>query len=153
MVGFQKGLEEQKQRSRAAATIETDDWIELKKQPQHTEFVGYDTLSEEVQITKYRIIKTKGKQFFQLVLDKTPFYAESGGQIGDVGYLETINEKIPIINTVKENNLIVHLVQQLPQNLNATFTARVDKELRTQTENNHSATLLHYALRTILGTR
>jgi len=153
MVGFQKGLEEQKQRSRAAATIETDDWIELKKQPQHTEFVGYDTLSEEVQITKYRIIKTKGKQFFQLVLDKTPFYAESGGQIGDVGYLETINEKIPIINTVKENNLIVHLVQQLPQNLNATFTARVDKELRTQTENNHSAThLLHYALRTILGT-
>lgn len=152
MEGFQQGLEEQKKRSRAAAAIETDDWIELIPNVQHTEFVGYDTLNCDARIVKYRQLKSKGKQYYQLVLDKTPFYAESGGQVGDSGILESIHEKVIVTDTLKENNLTVHIVSQLPENLTATFTAKVNTEERFNTQNNHSAThLLHYALRKVLG--
>lgn len=152
MEGFQKGLALQKQRSRDAAAIETDDWVELKPTAKESEFVGYHLLSCDSNIIKYRRIKSKGKVFFQLVLDKTPFYAESGGQVGDIGTLENVNQKIEIKNTVKENNLIVHIAEMLPENLNATFSAKVDEESRIATQNNHSAThLLHFALRKVLG--
>ncbi|MBP1673163.1 MAG: alanyl-tRNA synthetase [Bacteroidetes bacterium] len=152
MEGFQKGLEEQKTRSRAAATIETEDWVELISDSNPTQFVGYHTLEAESKIVKYRLVKSKGKQFYQLVLDKTPFYAESGGQVGDTGVLMSINEKIEITNTIKENNLIVHIAPTLPDNLSTTFTAVVNKENRIATQNNHSAThLLHYALRKVVG--
>ena len=152
MEGFQQGLAEQKARSRAAAAIETEDWVELNE-IHPTEFVGYDTLSCECKILKYRKIKTKGKSLFQIVLDKSPFYAESGGQLGDSGYLQNINEKIKIDNTIKENNLWVHISTTLPEKLTATFTAVVDEDLRQTTANNHSAThLIHFALRQVLGT-
>ena len=151
MAGFQKGLDEQKQRSRAAATTQTGDWVELANET--TTFVGYTSLECEARIMKYRKVNAKGKDFFQLVLDKTPFYAESGGQVGDVGTLESINEKVFIENTIKENNLIVHITKQLPENLTTTFTAKVNTELRESIQNNHSAThLLHFALREVLGT-
>jgi len=153
MEGFQKGLEEQKQRSRAAAAVETEDWVELLKTDKPTEFLGYDSLVCESKIVKYRNVKSKGKSFYQIVLEKTPFYAESGGQMGDTGVLETINEKIEIINTLKENNLIVHIALSLPENLTTTFTAKVNEEKRIATQNNHTAThLLHFALRKVLGT-
>ena len=153
MEGFQKGLEEQKSRSRAAATIETEDWVELIPEMGTTEFVGYHSLESETKIVKYRSVKSKGKQFYQLVLDKTPFYAESGGQVGDTGFLMSINEKIEITNTIKENNLTVHIAPTLPDNLYTVFTAKVNKENRIATQNNHSAThLLHYALRKVVGT-
>lgn len=153
MEGFQKGLAEQKARSRAAAAVETEDWVELSDEIHPTEFVGYDTLSCECKILKYRKIKTKGKSLFQIVLDKTPFYAESGGQLGDSGILQNINEKIKIDNTIKENNLWVHISTALPENLTSTFTAVVNEDLRQTTQNNHSAThLIHFALRQVLGT-
>lgn len=152
MEGFQKGLAAQKQRSRAAAAVETEDWIELVDAVKPTQFVGYDTLTCESKILKYRKVKTKGKSFFQIVLDQTPFYAESGGQVGDKGYLQNINEKIKIDNTIKENNLTVHIASALPENLTSTFTSVVDDDLRTTTQNNHSAThLIHFALRHVLG--
>lgn len=152
MEGFQKGLAEQKQRSRAAAAVETEDWIELKPEVIQTEFVGYHNLSCDVHIVKFRGVKSKGKQLFQIVLDKTPFYAEMGGQVGDTGVLESVNEKINIINTTKENNLIVHSTAALAENMNASFVAKVDTEKRFASQNNHSAThLLHYALRQVLG--
>jgi alanyl-tRNA synthetase len=153
MEGFQKGLEEQKQRSRAAAAVETEDWVELLKTENPTEFVGYETLVCESKIVKYRNVKSKGKSYYQIVLEKTPFYAESGGQMGDTGVLETINDKIEIVNTLKENNLTVHIALSLPDNLTAIFTAKVNEEKRTATQNNHTAThLLHFALRKVLGT-
>ena len=153
MEGFQKGLAEQKARSRAAAAVETEDWVELSNDIHPTEFVGYDTLSCECKILKYRKIKTKGKSLFQIVLDRTPFYAESGGQLGDSGILQNINEKIKIDNTIKENNLWVHISTALPENLTGTFTATVNEDLRQTTQNNHSAThLIHFALRHVLGT-
>jgi alanyl-tRNA synthetase len=153
MEGFYKGLEEQKQRSRAAAAVETEDWVELIKTDRPTEFVGYDTLVCESKIVKYRNVKSKGKSFYQIVLEKTPFYAESGGQMGDIGVLTTINDKIEIVNTLKENNLFLHIANHLPDNLTTVFTAKVDEEKRIATQNNHTAThLLHYALRKVLGT-
>jgi len=153
MEGFHKGLEEQKNRSRAAAAVQTDDWVELIPNVAPTQFVGYTTLECTTKILKYRKVQSKGKSYFQLVLDITPFYAESGGQIGDTGVLESVNEKIMIENTIKENNLIIHITQKLPENLTADFTAKIDEKLRQNTQNNHSAThLLHYAMRQILGT-
>jgi alanyl-tRNA synthetase len=152
MEGFQKGLEEQKQRSRAAAAVETDDWVELLKTETPTEFVGYDTLVCDSKILKYRNVKSKGKSYYQIVLEKTPFYAESGGQAGDTGWLENINDTIEVVNTLKENNLIIHIVNFLPDNLTSVFTAKVNEEKRIFTQNNHSAThLLHFALRKVLG--
>jgi len=152
MEGFQKGLEKQKTRSRAASTIETEDWVELISDTNPTQFVGYHALESDSKIVKYRLVKSKGKQFYQLVLNKTPFYAESGGQVGDTGVLMSINEKIEITNTIKENNLTVHIAPTLPDNLATTFIAVVNKENRVATQNNHSAThLLHYALRKVVG--
>ncbi len=152
MEGFQRGLAEQKQRSRAAAAVETDDWVELSDQIQPTEFVGYDELQCDCRILKYRKVTAKNKRFFQIVLDRTPFYAESGGQMGDKGFLQNVNEKVRIENTIKENNLSIHIANTLPENLTATFTATVDADLRQSSENNHSAThLLHHALRQVLG--
>jgi alanyl-tRNA synthetase len=117
-----------------------------------SEFIGYDNLEAEVTIIKYRRLKQKSKELFQLVFDKTPFYAESGGQVGDTGYIESANEKIYIIDTKKENELIVHFADALPENLSATFVAMVDKRKRQLSMDNHSAThLLHAALRQILG--
>lgn len=152
MEGFYKCMNEQKERSRKAANIEAEDWFIVDDSDFHTEFVGYDTLIDEVKILKYRKLISKDTIFYQIVLDKTPFYAESGGQVGDTGVLESESEKIEIINTIKENDLIVHLTNKLPNNLNSTFVAKVDKEKRIATAINHSAThLLHFALREILG--
>ena len=150
MIGFDNCMAEQKKRSRAAATVETEDWIVLNDG--ETKFIGYEELEGDVQILKYRKVKAKGKQQFQLVFDVTPFYAESGGQVGDTGFMENINEKIFITDTQKENNLIVHLADQLPESMTGKFHAVVDKSKRKLTENNHSAThLLHAALRQVLG--
>ncbi len=153
MEGFHKGLEEQKNRSRAAAAVQTDDWVELISNATPTKFVGYTTLETTTKIVKYRKVQSKGRSYFQLVLTTTPFYAEAGGQVGDTGILESVNEKIVIENTTKENSLIIHITKNLPENITTEFTAKVNAKLRGETQNNHSAThLLHYALRKILGT-
>ncbi|WP_430615083.1 alanine--tRNA ligase [Flavobacterium sp. JP2137] len=151
--GFDKAMNEQKNRSRAASEVSTDDWTVLIPGNVET-FVGYDTLKNEVKITRFRKVDSKkdGK-LFQLVLDQTPFYPEGGGQVGDRGLLISANETIEIIDTKKENNLILHFAKQLPENLQGSFTAQVDEERRRQSASNHSAThLLHQALRTVLGT-
>ncbi len=149
--GFDKALEEQKTRSRKATASSTEDWIEVGPQAQ-TVFTGYESIEEKAHIIKYRKTTTKGKNQYQIVLDKTPFYAESGGQVGDQGYLESNGKRIRITNTQKENNLIVHFSDELPSNVNDTFTAIVDTTRRTHTADNHSAThLLHAALRKVLG--
>jgi alanyl-tRNA synthetase len=152
MQNFGLKLEEQKNRSRRDATVSTDDWHELEAS-EGTEFLAYDTNDADVKITRFRKITAKGKDIYQLVFDRTPFYAESGGQTGDTGTLSSANETIQVIDTRKENNLIVHLVEYLPENPAAIFRAVVDLERRTATANNHSAThLLHYSLRKVLGT-
>jgi len=151
--GFDKAMFEQKTRSRAASEVSTDDWTILAEGNTET-FVGYDLLVNEVKITRYRSVDSKkdGK-LYQLVLDHTPFYPEGGGQIGDKGLLSTPNEDIEVLDTKKENNLILHFVKNLPTNIEGTLMAKVDKQLRTDTSKNHSAThLMHLALRTILGT-
>ena len=153
MEGFQRGLAEQKNRSRAAATVENDDWIELIPGV-NQEFIGYDELSAEVRITRYRHVKVKDKEFFQLVFDRTPFYGESGGQVGDQGTLTNpAGDMVPVINTKKENNLIIHIVNKLPEHLDQPYKAEVDKCRRIAIQCNHSSThLLHKALRNVLGT-
>ena len=148
MDGFSHGLEEQKNRSRSAATVETGDWNIIGENTGETEFVGYDQQQAEVKIIRYRKTKTKGKEFYQLVLDKTPFYAESGGQVGDRGILDFGDETISIEDTRKENDLIVHLASNLPKILDKPCIATVDQRKRISTANNHSAThLMHAALR------
>ncbi|MFZ4796218.1 MAG: alanine--tRNA ligase [Bacteroidia bacterium] len=156
-IGFQKALDEQKIRSRKATELTTDDWVETlhatSSQQMQTTFLGYDQTEAEIQISKYRKVKAKGKESYQLVFNQTPFYPEGGGQIGDTGFIGNINEKVEIIDTKKENNLIIHFTDSLPENIEASFTATVDKNKRKLTENNHSAThLLHAALRQVLGT-
>ncbi len=149
--GFKKEMEKQKSRSKADAAKETGDWI-LVGEDEKTEFIGYEHLESPVRIIKYRSIKQKNKELFQLVFDKTPFYAESGGQVGDTGYIESNGEKISIVDTKKENELIIHFTEKLPSNLNGAFNALVAKGKRQLTMNNHSAThLLHAALREVLG--
>ena len=150
--GFQQELQIQKDRSRAATSIETDDWQQVNPDVT-TQFIGYDDKTASVKLIKYRKVSQKGKAFYQLVLDQTPFYAEGGGQIGDSGVLQNGSESIHIFDTKKENNLIVHLSTELPSQLDATFEARIDLAKQQQTAKNHSAThLLHHALRSILGT-
>lgn len=150
-VGFKTEMEKQKSRSKVDAAKETGDWILVSKDAK-SEFIGYDNLEAEVKIIKYRRLKQKNKELFQLVFDKTPFYAESGGQVGDTGFIESANEKIYITDTKKENELIVHFADSLPENLNAMFVAAVDKNKRQLSMDNHSAThLLHAALRQVLG--
>ena len=152
MENFGLKLEEQKNRSRRDATVSTDDWHELEAS-ESTEFMAYDTTEADIKITRFRKITAKGKEVYQLVFDRTPFYAESGGQTGDTGTLSSANENIQVFDTRKENNLIVHLVENLPENPTTNFRAVVDTERRTATANNHSAThLLHYSLRKVLGT-
>jgi len=149
--GFKVEMEKQKSRSKAAAAKETGDWI-LTGDDQKPEFIGYDFLEAEVKIIKYRKIKQKNKELIQLVFDRTPFYAESGGQVGDTGFIESANEKIFVIDTKKENELIVHVAEKLPENLSSTFRAEVNKHKRSLSMDNHSAThLLHAALRQVLG--
>jgi alanyl-tRNA synthetase len=167
--GFDKELEKQKNRSRAATAVDAGDWQLVNKKGDllgaaeavmvdeiynvGSTFTGYEKLEDVVRIHKYRKVKAKGKEQFQLVLDKTPFYAESGGQVGDTGVLESANESVNILDTKKENGIIIHFADKLPENFSQTFIAKVDAERRTLTENNHSAThLLHAALRKVLGT-
>lgn len=148
---FDQAMAQQKDRSRSATAIEAQDWVVVSADPQ-TEFVGYETLESEATISRYRIVKQKGKEQFQIVLNKTPFYAEAGGQVGDMGVLTNSTETIKILNTIKESNLIIHQADKIPANPEATFTAKVDGEKRESTENNHTAThLLHHALRDVLG--
>jgi len=150
--GFQQELQIQKDRSRAATSIETDDWQQVNPDVT-TQFIGYDDKTASVKLIKYRKVSQKGKAFYKLVLDQTPFYAEGGGQIGDSCVLQNGSESIHIFDTKKENNLIVHLSTELPSQLDATFEARIDLVKQQQTAKNHSAThLLHHALRSILGT-
>jgi len=150
--GFEKELQIQKDRSRAATNVSTDDWIEVRPDVQ-TRYVGYDIKECVVEIIKYRKVSQKGKSFYQVVLDQTPFYAEGGGQIGDQGVLSSQNEQIVIFDTKKENNLIVHLCTEIPAAPELQFVAKVNLSKQQQTAKNHSAThLLHHALREILGT-
>ena len=150
--GFEKELQAQKERSRNAAAQDIDDWQELRQASQ-CEFVGYDTLTAPIRITRYRRVTSKGKTTYQLVFDQTPFYGNAGGQIGDTGYIDNGEEKIDIIATEKENGLIIHVTTKLPENLEAEFTAVVDAQKRQAAANNHTAThLLDQALRQVLGT-
>ena len=148
---FEKELQAQKARSRNAAAVDTDDWVELFPLKESV-FTGYDTLTEQVRIARYRRVSSKGKTSYQLVFDRTPFYGNSGGQIGDIGYIENVDERIPVVATEKENGLIIHIVAALPENPAAEFTAAVDAGKRQSAANNHSAThLMHEALRKVLG--
>ncbi len=150
--GFELAMEAQKNRSRSATQLETGDWIEVQ-QAEGDGFVGYDTLETNVKINRYRKVKGKKGEFFQLVFNTSPFYAESGGQVGDSGTIESNGKKIEIFDTVKENTLTVHLSKVLPANPESVFTAKVNLKNRRLTENNHTAThLLDHALREILGT-
>jgi len=149
---FQAELQTQKDRSRAATAIETDDWVQLQPD-QDEKFVGYDQLTAELQIIKYRKVSQKQKTFYQVVFNQTPFYPEGGGQVGDTGFIEANGEKTSIFDTKKENNLIVHLSEKLPTDPKASFVGNVDKTKRALSACNHSAThLLHHVLRTVLGT-
>ncbi|WP_082037827.1 alanine--tRNA ligase [Flavihumibacter solisilvae] len=149
---FEKEMQQQKERSRAATQVDTEDWVILNDHAL-MEFVGYDTLEIETKIIKYRKVKTKGKEAYQLVLAATPFYAESGGQVGDTGCLYFEGEEVSVVDTKKENDLVIHFVDKLPINITGLVTARVDREKRSRTEAHHSAThLLHAALRQVLGT-
>ncbi|MGN6195302.1 MAG: alanine--tRNA ligase [Ginsengibacter sp.] len=150
--GFEKEMQQQKNRSRAASVMDTEDWI-VVNEDEGNGFVGYENLETESKVLKYRKTKTKGKEFFQIVLDTTPFYAESGGQVGDTGELIFEEEIIPVVNTKKENELILHFTEKLPKNIEANVSAKVDVEKRRKTAVHHSAThLMHAALRKVLGT-
>ena len=152
--GFQTELQKQKDRARNATAIESGDWVEFAH-CDSIEFLGYDaTELEGVQLTRHRIVKAKNKTMYQLVFERTPFYAEMGGQVGDTGYiLSESGEKIRIVNTIKENNLTIHVAERIPADCTESFSLHVDVERRRQIENNHTAThLLHQALREILGT-
>ena len=148
---FNACLEEQKNRSRQATAMETADWVELLEDEVEA-FVGYDQTTAEVKITRYRKVKQKGKEFFQLIFNLTPFYAEGGGQVGDTGFIESNGQKISIIDTKQENNLIIHFTKELPSDPKVTFQAVVNANKRSLTAKNHSAThLLHESLREVLG--
>jgi len=151
MDGYHRSLSEQKERSQKAAVRDTADWVVVHDAPK-TDFVGYDELETEVAITRYRKVKLKDKEFYQLVFDKTPFYAESGGQVGDTGIISANGDSLFLIDTKKENELILHFAEKLPEHPERKFKAVVNKEKRLTTIYNHSAThLLHEALRTVLG--
>ncbi len=151
-VGFTEALNEQKQRSRADAKRQAGDWVVIKKEGS-THFVGYDQLKvDETRILRYRLLEEKGKMVFQIILEVTPFYPEGGGQVGDTGYLISGEEKIRVLDTVKENDLIILVVNSLPSDPSLHLIAMVDAEKRHLTEKNHTAThLLHAALREVLG--
>ncbi len=147
---FDSEMKRQKDRSRAATAIDTEDWVILKEGT--NKFVGYDSLETKASILKYRKIKAKGKEAYQLVLDTTPFYAESGGQVGDKGSLQIGELKVEVIDTKKDNDLIIHFTETIPADLSGEVIAKVDPVKRKNTELHHSAThLLHAALRKVLG--
>lgn len=150
--GFEKAMQAQKQRARAAAEKEVGDW-QLVAEADEVNFVGYDTLKvENARVVRYREVKTKKGSQIQLVLDQTPFYGESGGQRGDKGWLEIGGEKVRVLDTQKENDLIIHIVEKLPAQIDAPVLAQVDPKLRAATAANHSAThLMHAALHKVLG--
>jgi len=151
LIGFNQSLDEQRKRSRKAAEVITGDWSELMKTDQFT-FLGYNQLESKAKVVKYRKLKAKDKEIFQVVLDQTPFYAESGGQVGDKGKLHFANEVIEVLDTKKENELIIHFVNRFPENMEGNVTASVDATMRSSTMGNHSAThLMHAALRNVLG--
>ncbi|MCK7591528.1 alanine--tRNA ligase [Subsaxibacter sp. CAU 1640] len=152
--GFHAEMKKQKDRSRAASEMSTDDWTILSDDAVE-EFVGYDTLEANVKLTRYRkVVSKKDGEMYQLVLNLTPFYPEGGGQVGDKGYLEDSHgDVVYILDTKKENNVIIHFAKNLPKHINETFKAVVDARQRYRTECNHTAThLLHQALREVLGT-
>ena len=150
--GFKKELEQQKSRSRNAQETEQSDWVTVTETDVPNLFVGYDQDEATARLLRYRKTTAKGKTEYQLVFDQTPFYAESGGQIGDTGYLESTLSKVRVIDTKKENDLIIHTTLELPQELSETFLARPDAARRALIKNNHTAThLLQAALREVLG--
>ena len=150
MNGFNQCLEQQKERSRAASAVDAEDWVILENS--ESKFIGYDNTTAEVIIIKYRKVKSKNKEQYQLVFNQTPFYAESGGQVGDTGYIQNEKEKIFITDTQKENNQIIHLSDKLPVDLQADFIATVNSSRRRKITANHSAThLMHAALKQVLG--
>ena len=153
MDGFNVELGKQKERARNATAVENGDWVEIHPFTQ-CEFMGYDRLCCEAQLMKYRTVKAKNKELIQLVFDRTPFYGEMGGEVGDTGVITAASgEEIKVINTVKENNLTIHLADRIPADVMAAFTLKVDAERRQKIANNHTCThLLHQALREILGT-
>ncbi|MBA3900345.1 MAG: alanine--tRNA ligase, partial [Bacteroidetes bacterium] len=153
MDGFNAALTQQKERSRAATTIDTEDWVDINKYAETT-FVGYDIFEAEAELIRYRKVKTKGKEFYQLALSVTPFYAEGGGQVGDTGVLvDSTGKEIKVIDTKKETGAIIHITEDLPSDVTGVLLAKVDLHKRLLTQNNHSAThLLHAALRQVLGT-
>lgn len=148
---FNAAMAAQKERARNAAAVETGDWVIVREgEPQ---FVGYDLLESDAEILRYRKVKQKNQELFQVVFDKSPFYAEMGGQMGDTGYLESDGKKYDILDTKKENNLSIHIMKTIPEDVSSTFFVVVDKEKRRQTACNHTAThILDYALRSVLGT-
>ena len=151
---FETELKKQKDRSRAASIVETDDWVIIDENDDEEEFIGYDTLTAKVKITRYRKVSSKKDgDMYQLVFNMTPFYPEGGGQVGDKGYLEKIDgSTVYIVNTKKENNLIIHFTKSIPKELTGTFNVSVDEKQRFRTACNHTAThLLHQALREVLG--
>ena len=149
--GFDERMAEQKARARNAAATEATDWVVVREGDQ--EFVGYDDISAPVKILRYRKVKQKNKEYYQIILSATPFYAEMGGQVGDRGTLTDGDEVIEVFDTKRENGIGVHLTHKLPSNLEATFEAKVDEKARLATSCNHTAThLLHEALREVLGT-
>ena len=150
--GFEKARKEAKIISREATNIESDDWVILRDDDVE-EFIGYDFLETDISIIKHRKVTQKKNTFYQLVFNITPFYAEGGGQVGDSGWIESDTEKVVVFDTKKENNLIVHMVKELPKEPMAHFRAHVNRGKRRLTEANHTAThLLHHALREVLGT-
>ncbi len=149
---FDREMDEQRNRSKSAAQTESDDWITIRDEASQTDFVGYDRLKAEVRILRFRKVSQKDKHFYHIVFDQTPFYAESGGQVGDVGFVDDGTEKISIRNTFKEHGLIIHVADKLPKDTSAVLEAIVTQRIREATEKNHSAThLLHHALREVLG--
>ncbi len=148
---FNVEMQKQKERARNAASVETGDWVTLHEG--ESKFIGYDFLEADVNILRYRKIKQKNKEFFQVVFDETPFYAEMGGQLGDTGFIEADGKKYEVLDTKKENNLTVHLMQAMPEDVTLAFHAVIDKDRRQRIACNHTAThLLDYALRQVLGT-
>lgn len=151
MKGFEEELNQQKQRSKKASEVDTEDWVVLLEDDRE-EFIGYDQTEAQVRITRYRKVTQKKKSFYHLVFNLTPFYAEGGGQVGDKGKIFNKREEVAIWNTKKENDLIIHYADKLPDNPEAVFQAEVDTIARNKTAANHSAThLLHHALRSVLG--
>ncbi|HMU45567.1 MAG TPA: alanine--tRNA ligase [Chitinophagaceae bacterium] len=148
---FNHFMQQQKSRSRAATEIDTEDWVVIKDGSNM--FVGYDSLEAKTSVLKYRKVKTKGKEAYQFILEKTPFYAESGGQVGDTGVLTFGNDTISITDTKKDNDLIIHFAENLPDDISGEVIAKVDEVRRKNIMLHHSAThLLHAALRKVLGT-